>query len=73
MKALIIKPKNPAEIKFLSDLLKKLGVSSKLMDWEELEDYGLSQMMKSVDRNKKVSRDVIFKKLKSFCLCCSSK
>jgi len=65
MKALLIKSKSPAELKFLSDLLKKLGVSARVMDIEEIEDYGLALMMKDVDRNKKVSRGTVMKKLKS--------
>ena len=65
MKALVIKPKNKSEIKFLSDLLKKLGISSKLVNAEEIEDYGMSLLMKEVDRSKKVSRESVLQKLKS--------
>ncbi len=64
MKALVIKPQNQSEIKFLSDLLKKLGISSMLMDIEEIEDQGLSILMKQANRNKKVSREIIMKKFK---------
>jgi hypothetical protein len=64
MKALIVKPKNQNDLKFVSDLLKKLGISSKEMEWEELEDYGMSIMMKDVDRSKKISRESVMKKLK---------
>jgi hypothetical protein len=63
MKALIVKPKDPAEIKFVSELLKKLGIASKQMEWEELEDYGMSVLMKDVDRSKKISRESVMKKL----------
>ena len=65
MKALLIKSKSQAELKFLSDLLKKLGVSARVMDIEEIEDYGMGLLMKDVDRRKKVSRDIVMKKLKS--------
>ena len=65
MKALIVKPKNQSEVKFVSDLLKKLGIASKEMDWEELEDYGMSILMKDADRNKKISRETVMRKLKS--------
>ena len=64
MKALIVQPKSKSEIKFISDLLKKLGVSARLLDVEEMEDLGLSVLMKSADRSKKVSRETILKKLK---------
>jgi hypothetical protein len=65
MKALIVKPKNQSEVKFISGLLKKLGISSTQMEWEELEDHGMSILMKDVDRTKKISRESVMKKLKS--------
>ncbi|HEV7231922.1 MAG TPA: hypothetical protein VGO45_11365 [Bacteroidia bacterium] len=65
MKTLVIQSKNPSEIKFLSSLLKKLGVDAKWMNAEEMEDYGMSVLMKQADKKKKVSRDVIMKKLKA--------
>lgn len=65
MKALIVKSKNPTEMKFLSDLLKKLGMSARIVDIEEVEDFGMSILMKEADRTKKVSRATIMKKLRS--------
>ncbi len=65
MKAIVIKPKNPSEIKFISELLKKLGIAANSMDIDELEDQGLVTLMKKADRSKKVSREEIMKKLKS--------
>ena len=65
MKALLVNSKNPSEMKFISDLLKKLGVSARVMDTEELEDYGMAILMKDVERDKKVSRELVMKKLKS--------
>lgn len=65
MKALVIKSKSPSEIKFLSNLLKKLGVSARIIDIEEVEDYGMAVLMKDTDRSKKINRDTILKKLKS--------
>ena len=65
MKALLVKSNSQAEMKFISDLLKKLGVSISVLDIEEFEDYGMSVLMKDVDRSKKVSRDTVMKKLKS--------
>ena len=63
MKALVIKPKNDNEFKFVSDLLKKLGVGSSALSQDELEDIGLSKLMRVVDKTKKVSRSEIMKKL----------
>jgi hypothetical protein len=65
MKAIVIKPKNSSEVKFLSELLKKLGITANAMDIEEIEDQGLAFLMKNADRNKKVSREDVMKKLKA--------
>ena len=65
MKALVIKPKNDNEFKFLADLLKKLGISSSFLTEDELEDIGISKMMNGVDKLKKVSRANVIKKLAS--------
>jgi hypothetical protein len=65
MKAMVITPKSQTEFKFLNDLLKKLGISSATMTEEELEDTGLSKMLKAVDKTKKVSRENIMQKLKA--------
>lgn len=63
MKALVITPKNSNEFKFVSELLKKLGVDSSALSKDELEDIGLSKLMHNVDKTQKVSRSEIMKKL----------
>jgi hypothetical protein len=63
MKALVITPKNENEFKFVADLLKKLGVSSSTLSEDELEDIGLSKLMRGIDKSKKASRAEIMKKL----------
>lgn len=65
MKALIVKTKDQSEMKFISELLKKLGIQSKVMEMEEVEDLTMSILMKKADRSKKVSRETIMKKLKA--------
>jgi hypothetical protein len=65
MKSLIISPKSKEELKFVEALLNKLGVATKALTEEEIEDAGLSLLMKDVDRTKKVSKEVIMKKLKA--------
>ena len=65
MRAVVITPKTATEFKFVSELLKKLGISSATMSKEELEDIGMSKLLKSVDKSKKVSRDNIMNKLRS--------
>ena len=63
MKALVVTPKNSNELKFVTDLLKKLGVGSSTVSQEELEDIGMSKLMRQVDKTKKASRMEIMKKL----------
>jgi hypothetical protein len=63
MKALVITPKNSNELKFVSDLLKKLGVNSSTVTQEELEDIGMSKLLRQVDKTKKASRTEVMKKL----------
>lgn len=64
-KTLVVKAKNDAEMEFLSNLLGKLGMRSTLINEELIEDLGLSLLLKDVDKNKKVSRETILKKLRS--------
>ena len=64
MKAMVITPNNQNEYRFLKGLLKKLGITSATMTEEELEDLGLSRMMKDADKSKKVSKESVMNKLK---------
>lgn len=61
---MVITPKSQSEFKFINDLLKKLGISSATMTEEELEDIGLSKLLKSVDKSKKASKKSVMQKLK---------
>ena len=65
MKSMVVTPKNETELKFLSGLLSKLGFKTRTLSAEEMEDSGLVLLMKKADRTKKVSRDLIMKKLQS--------
>lgn len=65
MKAIVVTPKNNSEYKFLSDLLKKLGMNSSALSYEDLEDIGMSKLLRNVDKSKKASRAEIMKKLSS--------
>jgi len=64
MRPVAINPKNKEELKFISDLLNKLGIDSKVLTEEEIEDFGMSALMHQADRSKKVSKSAILKKLK---------
>ncbi len=61
---MVITPKNKDEFEFINDLLNKLGISSATMSEEELEDIGMSKLLKTVDKTKKVSKKSIMQKLK---------
>ncbi|MBK9319910.1 MAG: hypothetical protein IPM91_14680 [Bacteroidetes bacterium] len=39
MKVLLVKSNSQTEMKFISDLLKKLGVSTRILNAEDIEDY----------------------------------
>ena len=65
MSAIVINPKSSQELKFISELLQKLGVQSKVISDEETEDLGLSLLMKDVDRSNVVSEEEVIAKLKA--------
>ncbi len=65
MSSIVVSPKSQKELQFISALLKKLGVRSRVLSDEELEDLGLSVMMRDVDRSEVVTEDEIMKKLKA--------
>ncbi|MFT6866168.1 MAG: hypothetical protein ACJA08_000997 [Cyclobacteriaceae bacterium] len=64
MSSIVISPKSSQELKFISELLKKLGVKSKVISDEDTEDLGLSLLMKDVDRSDIVTEDEIIAKLR---------
>lgn len=63
--ALLIRPKTAQERTFIEALLKRLGMSSQPLTDDELLDFGLSQMMRRVDRTKRVDPKVAMKILAS--------
>lgn len=65
MESIIISPRTQDEVRIIQELLDKMNISSTIITDEEKEDLGLLAMMKEVDRNDKVSRDAIMKKLNS--------
>ena len=64
MKSLVITPRDSSELKFINDLLIKLGITASVMSEEDMEDIGLSKLKKGVDRKKTVSKASILKKLR---------
>jgi len=65
MSSIVVSPKSQKELRFISELLSKLGVRSKVLSDAELEDLGLAVMMKDVDRSEVVREDEIMQKLKA--------
>lgn len=65
MSSIVISPKNQQELQFISKLLQRLGVNSKVLSNEDTEDLGLSLLMKETDRSDFATEDEIMSKLKS--------
>lgn len=64
MSSIVVNPKNPQELQFLSELLQKLGVDAKVLSDEDTEDLGLAILMKDVDRSDVASEDEVMAKLR---------
>jgi len=64
MSSIVINPKDQKELQFISKLLQKLGVNSKVLSDEDTEDLGLAVLMKDVDRDELASEEEIMSKLK---------
>lgn len=62
MDVLIIKSNNNNDLKLLKELLNKMGLQFKSLSEEEIEDFGLSMLMKEADRSKSVSRESVMEK-----------
>jgi len=63
MKAIVVTPKSDNEFKFITDLLKKLGIGTATLSRDEIEDIGMLKLLTNVDKSKKASRNEIMKKL----------
>lgn len=65
MDTLIVSPKTIEDIKILTDLLNRLGISVSVLrlSEEEKEDLGLAILMQDANREEKVTRDEVMKKI----------
>lgn len=63
MKAVVINPRNNSELKFVTELLNKLGIKSAAISPDDLEDLAMSKILKKVDKSRKVTRSEVMKKL----------
>jgi hypothetical protein len=65
MKAVLINPKDNNELKFVTDLLKKLGIKATAITQEEMEDLAMSRLLKKANKTKKATKAEIMKKLRA--------
>ena len=63
MDALIIKSKNRSDLNLIKELAKRMGIESKSLSAEEIEDLGLTILMKQADRSKIVPREMVISKM----------
>lgn len=65
MDALIIKSENKKELAVIKEIVEKMGLESKSITAEEMEDIGMSIMLDEVDRSKTVPEEEIMEILDS--------
>ena len=65
MSTLIINSKKIGDLKFFTDLAKRLGLTSKILTTEEMEEIGLYKAMTEGRKTKFISREAVMKKLQS--------
>jgi hypothetical protein len=63
METLLVQPKNAEELALLQTMLEKMSIGNMVISFEDKEDLGLLMLMKKADRNKRVSRETVMKKL----------
>jgi len=64
METAVLQGNSKADLKILTDLAKKLGITVKYLTEEEKEDIGLSQAIKEGRTGKYVSTDSYLQKLR---------
>ncbi len=63
VKSLVINPKDNTELRFITEVLKNLGIESAFVSEGELEDRILSKLLKKTYQTQKTSRSEIMRKL----------
>jgi len=64
METVIIKTRTKSDMRFLLDFAKRIGVSAKAVDTEELEDAHLVSLIENGLETESVSRSEVMKALK---------
>jgi len=65
MSSILINTRDDKELTLITQLLQKMGVESKVLSKSEIEDIGLSIMMKEVDKTDLVNEEEINYKLRN--------
>ena len=61
MAALIIKSKNPENLRLLAEIAKKMGDTAHTISLDEMEDLVFGEMMNEAKTGKTVSREEVMK------------
>lgn len=64
MQSIIIQPKDQKEFLFISEMLKKMDIKSKVLTDEEKEDFALGKAIEIGMKTKNVPKSAILKLLK---------
>ncbi len=56
MKAILVTPKNTKEYDFVLEILKRMNMKISELSEEQIEDFGMSYLMKEKDTGKKMTR-----------------
>ena len=64
METLLVTVKDRNEMQLVSDMLKKMRITTKRLSEEEREDLGLSKLMKQAKRSEKVTKEQVMKTLR---------
>jgi hypothetical protein len=63
MAALIIKSKNPENLRLLAEIAKKMGDTAQTISLNDMEDLVFGEMMNKAKTGKTVSREEVMKTL----------
>lgn len=64
MQSALLTSESKADLRILIDLARKLGIKTKLLTKEEIEDYGLARAMKLSQTGEYIDTDKFIRKLK---------
>ena len=65
MQAVLINTNNKSDFKLITDLAKKIGANTKVLNKEEMEDFTLGELIEEGRNGEYVDKDKFLKKLKN--------